>query len=166
MAVEPDLQEWFPPRAGDTLDACVGGGVWRTVGGTMRMSAWLILVAVLVGTTGCSMFGRKRAMTTVETLEAAGFQTRTATTPTRVAMMRSLPANRLVPVRAGERLGYVYADPGTSTFLVGSPRDYEKYWTLQADGEGVAAAANEAAVVNAWGVGDAWDWEEFAPLWW
>jgi hypothetical protein len=99
-------------------------------------------------------------MTTVDTLVAAGFQQRLADTPTRVAMMRSLPANRLVPVRKGERVGYVYADPGTATFYVGGPRDYEKYRVLDAD------LANGAEALNGWPVGDGWDWDEFAPLWW
>ncbi len=110
------------------------------------------------------MFERKRAMTTIETLVAAGFQQRVADTPVRVGMMRSLPANRLVPVRKGERVGYVYADPGTSTFYVGGPRDYEKYQALNA--ELTTVEANDAAALNAWPVGEEWDWDEFEPLWW
>ncbi len=103
-------------------------------------------------------------MTTTQTLEAAGFQTRLADTPNRVAMVRELPAERLVPVVVNEREGYVYADVRQATLYVGSRRDYAKYLALI--GQLPTDGAVETPTAQSWPVGGAWDWDELAPLWW
>ncbi len=110
------------------------------------------------------MFGGRRSLTTVQTLEAAGFQSRLADTPNRVAMVRALPAERLVPVVVNEREGYVYADVPRATLYVGNSRDYAKYLALvgQLPVDGTAAIPT----TEAWPVGTVWDWDELAPLWW
>lgn len=140
---------------------CVMGSVQRTVDSVMKLIG---LVALVVLLTGCSMFGGRRSMTAVETLEAAGFQARLADTPNRVAMVRALPAERLVPVVVNGREGYVYADVPQATLYVGNRRDYAKYLALI--GQLPTDGAAETPVAEAWPVGAVWDWEELAPLWW
>lgn len=61
-------------------------------------------------------------------LAAAGFTTRPADTPQRIASLRSLPANKVVQRTGGGSVRYVYADPLVCACLdVGDQAAYGRY---------------------------------------
>ncbi|MGC1481645.1 MAG: hypothetical protein WA771_14185 [Chthoniobacterales bacterium] len=123
----------------------------------------MAMAAVVFAVLGCSTWGGAKARTTEGHLLAAGFQPRLADTPNRAAMMRALPPRQIVPVVVGGRAGYVYGNPDEAKFLVGNGRDYDKYLALVGQ---LPVEGSPVAPRNVWPVGEDWDWDEFAPLWW
>ncbi|HTV52235.1 MAG TPA: hypothetical protein VME21_13695 [Steroidobacteraceae bacterium] len=70
----------------------------------------LMMVAAIVCLAGCeSMQGR--VSDKEDLLAAAGFDVKPATTPERLAELRSLPANKFVSRAKGDHVEYLYADP-------------------------------------------------------
>src|SRR5262249_24848901 len=57
----------------------------------------------------------------------AGFIVKYATTPQKVAMLRSLPADKLVTRKKDGKLYYVYADAVCNCAYVGTPEAYARY---------------------------------------
>jgi hypothetical protein len=89
---------------------------------------WAIAcISVCVALSGCETLG-KRVKDKEDLLAAAGFTVQLANTPQRVASLRALPANKIIPKTTGSRLTYVYADPVVCNCLyVGDQTAFNAY---------------------------------------
>ncbi len=86
-------------------------------------------------------------------LAAAGFRVEPADTPTRAAMMESLPPGQLVLVRRNGKPAWFYADPqGCRCLYVGGQQAYQAYERLNVR-QRIAETELQAAQMNqlAWG---------------
>lgn len=103
----------------------------------------------------------RQAPTHVEdTLSEAGFAVRPADTARRLAILNSLPPNRLVWFQRGNMVNYVYADPGVCKCLyVGTADAYEK-WKSTAQPRSMTQERPLAARAYP---GDAWNWGTWGP---
>jgi hypothetical protein len=88
-------------------------------------------------------------------LSSAGFTERPADTPARVALLRKLPANKLVKRTKGASVRYVYADPAAcGCVYVGTQAALDRYRTevtrRQLADERVFDAAEDQNEVEDW----------------
>lgn len=88
------------------------------------MDRIILSLAVCLAAAGCSAaIAQKEDM-----LSAAGFQSRPADTPQRVAALRSLPAHRFVRQVRGDQQFWLYADPTVCRCVyAGDDRAYSRY---------------------------------------
>ena len=117
----------------------------------------IIVIAFLViaGFVGCASYD---AQNTESLLVAAGFRTRTPTTPTQVAMF-----NRITPYKLERRIRngkvlYAYADKQQNVVYIGGENEYQQYKQLAlqksiAEDQLEAAQINEETTLydNSWG---------------
>ena len=84
-------------------------------------------IAVLALAGGCAA----NTQSTENLLSAAGFRTIIANTPQRQQHLKTLPANKVVPVQRNGKNHYVYADPAHYQIYVGNPAQYQQYQQLR-----------------------------------
>ena len=106
----------------------------------------IIAIALLVigGFVGCASFD---AQNKESLLVAAGFRSRTPTTPAQVAMF-----NRMTPYKLERRIRngkvlYAYADKGQNIVYVGGENEYQQYKQLALQ-KSIAEDQLEAAQIN------------------
>jgi hypothetical protein len=92
----------------------------------------LAIIAAAVGAAGllsaCAETVAQGIGEKEDLLAAAGFAQRPANTPTRVASLKTLPANKFVPRTENGQTEYVYADPVVCNCLyVGDQKAYSAY---------------------------------------
>ena len=114
----------------------------------------LLLLAILVG---CASWD---AQNKESLLSAAGFRTRTPTTPNQQAMF-----NRMTPYKVERRIRngkvlYAYADKQNNVVYLGGENEYQKYRQLALQ-QSIAQDQIEAAQINE----DASMYQDFGPYW-
>jgi hypothetical protein len=114
----------------------------------------LLLLALLVG---CASWD---AQNKESLLSAAGFRTRTPTTPNQQAMF-----NRMTPYKVERRIRngkvlYAYADKQNNVVYLGGENEYQKYRQLALQ-QSIAQDQIEAAQINE----DASMYQDFGPYW-
>jgi hypothetical protein len=114
----------------------------------------LLLLAILVG---CASWD---AQNKESLLSAAGFRTRTPTTPNQQAMF-----NRMTPYKVERRIRngkvlYAYADQQNNVVYLGGENEYQKYRQLALQ-QSIAQDQIEAAQINE----DASMYQDFGPYW-
>lgn len=114
----------------------------------------LTALAALLAAAGCQTTAQSRE----DTLAAAGFRMKEATTPQQAAEVRNLPQNKLAHVSHNGDMMYVYADAkGCNCIYVGSPAEYGRYQNLAIKQR--IAEEEEMASMN-------WDlWGDWGPWW-
>ena len=114
----------------------------------------LLLLAILVG---CASWD---AQNKESLLSAAGFRTRTPTTPNQQAMFtRMTPYKVERRIRNGKVL-YAYADKQNNVVYLGGENEYQKYRQLALQ-QSIAQDQIEAAQINE----DASMYQDFGPYW-
>ena len=114
----------------------------------MRLARPAIVLACVLA--GCAA---QESANQESLLAAAGFRVELPDTPTRAAMMASLPPGQLVLVRHEGRPAWFYADPdGCRCLYVGGQHAYQAYQQL-AVRQRIAETELQAAQMNqlAWG---------------
>jgi len=128
-----------------------------------RMRSLVVLAAVVIALGGCATIRRHETLDTEQVLSAAGFQMKLSDTPEKLASLRALPPQRLVPQEREGRLYYVYADPEVCRCLyVGTEPQYQEYQRLAlqkrlADEELMGAQNDLYGTMN-WGLWGPWPW--------
>jgi hypothetical protein len=128
-----------------------------------RMRSLVVLAAVVIALGGCATIRRHETLDTEQVLSAAGFQMKLSDTPEKLASLRALPPQRLVPQEREGRLYYVYADPEVCRCLyVGTEPQYQEYQRLAlqkrlADEELMGAQNDLYGTMN-WGLWEPWPW--------
>jgi len=110
----------------------------------------------LLSLTGCASLD---APNTESLLSAAGFWTKTPTTPKQIAFFQSLEAYDLTRHTVNGHVLYAYADEANNVVYFGSQQDYQRYQKLAlkqqvAEENLVSAEMNEDAEL---------DWDSWGP---
>ncbi len=121
-----------------------------------------VLVTLGIALAGCAAYQNHQAIQTERVLSAAGFQTKLADTPEKLASLEALPQRKLVPhTRHDGILFYVYADASACKCLyVGSQKAYQRYQEItirqkDAEDKKMAAEMNQNAAMD-WGLWEPW----------
>jgi hypothetical protein len=122
----------------------------------------LLLVVALAGLEGCASMD---ASNTESLLSAAGFRTRTPSTPKQQALYSQLAAYKLERRMKNGKVLYTYADKQKGIAYIGGETEYQQYKRLAlqqsiAESQLQAAEINETASLN-WGP----DWGPW-QVWW
>jgi hypothetical protein len=122
----------------------------------------LLLVVALAGLEGCASMD---ASNTESLLSAAGFRTRTPSTPKQQALYSQLAAYKLERRMKNGKVLYTYADKQKGIVYIGGETEYQQYKRLAlqqsiAESQLQAAEINETASLN-WGP----DWGPW-QVWW
>lgn len=120
------------------------------------------LVAAMAGFPGCASMG---ASDTESLLSAAGFRTRTPSTPKQQALYSQMTPYKLERRQKKGKVLYTYADKQKGIVYVGGEAEYQKYKQL-AIRQSIAQSQLEAAEINetaslSWGP----DWGPW-QVWW
>ena len=83
-------------------------------------SLFLVCIALFGG---CSLYRESQANATEQTLVAAGFKARPATTDKQIASLKTLPAYKITPRSIGKKVLYIYPDPKQGILYVGGPAE-------------------------------------------
>ena len=118
-----------------------------------------VILAAMVGLTGCAAIQRSQAHDTEHLLAAAGFKMQLADTTARQQQLAAMPAYRLLNRAKGDGVEYTYADPTKCKCVyVGGPDEYSAYQRLleerQIDQDRVWAAQDGMS----WGLRP-WYWQ-------
>ncbi|MEO8439671.1 MAG: hypothetical protein ABI540_05555 [Spartobacteria bacterium] len=89
------------------------------------------------------------------TLAAAGFQQRTADTPEKAALLKTLPVGKLTLITWKGHQYYVQPDGSNNAAWVGTPTEYQAYQQLrlakQLSNDNLMAAQMNQTAVDRWG---------------
>ena len=124
---------------------------------TKLVCRWAAAVLIL-GVAGCASPSQQAAQKE-DLLAAAGFQTRPADSPQRLAAMRRLPPNRFVTKVVNGNPVYLYADPLVCRCVYfGSQQNWDAY-RQEMFAQQLANEAQMTAVMNQdnWDLGP-WGW--------
>jgi hypothetical protein len=120
---------------------------------SFRITGTLALLALLVS---CA----STPQATPDLLAAAGFQPKTADTPEKQALLKSLPASQVSLITWKGKSFYVQPDVANNRAYVGTPKEYQAYQQLrlakQMSNDNLMAAQmtqDSMAGWNAWGPG-------------
>ena len=91
-----------------------------------------------------------------DSLSAAGFIVRPASTPQREAMLQRLPPNKLYRSIKGDQVSYVYADPVDCRCLYTGTQ--QAYNTYQANLQRQRLANEQAMTADEYYQDASWDW--------
>jgi hypothetical protein len=98
----------------------------------MKRRIFWVAPALLLA--GCASNQAAGAASTEQMLIDAGFETRTADTPEKLASLQSLPARKLLVQTVDGQSQYGYADPtGCKCLYVGTERQYQEFQKLRND---------------------------------
>jgi hypothetical protein len=122
----------------------------------------LVLFVALAGFEGCASMG---ASNTASLLSAAGFRSRTPSTPKQQALYSQLAPYKLERRTKNGKVLYTYADKQKGIVYIGGEAEYQQYKRLAlqqqvAQSQLEAAEINETASLN-WGP----DWGPW-QVWW
>jgi len=106
------------------------------------------LLSIIIS--GCAMFEERFARETEQELIAAGFITKLANTPEKLAKLETMKQRTIVLHDRNGTNFYVYADDNKNCIYVGDNKAYQKYQNIKiqkelADQAAQAAADNRAA---------------------
>ena len=112
--------------------------------------SWILGVFVLAGLlSSCAMMSAQKAKDTEQLLAAAGFNMTLANTPAKMAHLKTLTQNKIVPHQKDGAVYYIYADAtNCQCFYWGQAQAYQKFQQLQvqqnlADEDRMTAEMNE-----------------------
>ena len=122
----------------------------------------LLLVVALAGFEGCASMD---ASNTESLLSAAGFRTRTPSTPKQQALYSQLTPYKLERRTKNGKVLYTYADKQKGIVYIGGETEYQQYKRLALQ-QSIAQSQLEAAQINetaslGWGP----DWGPWQPWW-
>ena len=119
---------------------------------TKLVCRWAAAVLIL-GVAGCASPSQQAAQKE-DLLAAAGFQTRPADSPQRLAAMRRLPPNRFVTKVVNGNPIYLYADPlDCNCVYFGTQQNWDAY-KQEMFAKQIADQQQMTAIMNQ----DSWDW--------
>lgn len=134
-------------------------GTW-----TLGRGAVAVVLGMALCAAGCSLIRKSQAADDENLLGAAGFKIVAADTKERIAMLQTMPPEKIRPVMRDGKTYYVYPDPDDCQCLwVGGAKELQEYQRLRLeqriDDENLAAAEDEedAAELN-WEVWGPWMW--------
>jgi hypothetical protein len=138
----------------------------HSMGSSRRRSGMLVFAAACMSIGGCQSLSQ-RVMDKEDLLAAAGFNVQPANTPQRLASLRTLPANKFVPMSKDDRVEYVYADPVVCNCLyIGDQSAFNAYkrevFTREIVNEQQLTAETYSEQWN-W---SGWDWGAWGPRVW
>ena len=114
----------------------------------------------LIGLSGCASM---EAGNTEQLLSAAGFQSRTPTTPKQIEIFNSLPPYKVERRMVNGKVLYTYANPKRNLVFIGGEAEYQRFTKLgiqqQISMNNLAAAQiNQVNTMNmaAWGPWGMW----------
>ena len=91
----------------------------------------LVSLALLAGSTGCSIFKQKQTVQQKEDmLKTAGFKVIPATTPDQLRMVKTLPTNRVSAVRRKGQVYFVFPVRAQDALYAGNNSQYLAYQQL------------------------------------
>lgn len=127
----------------------------------MKMKFLGTFLALVVILSGCASW---EAGNTESLLSAAGFRTRTPTTPAQQSIYASLPPYQLERRMYGNKVMYTYADPKQGLLYIGGEKEYQLYQQLGLKQQ-IAANNLAAAQINQ---SNAMMWYPWGPMgiWW
>ena len=121
----------------------------------MRATPLTAAFALLLALGGCAAIERNAIGDQENTLAAAGFVVRPASSDIRMSMLRTLPANRISRRIEGSHVSYLYPDPVVCRCLyVGGQAAYGRYQQIAIQ-QRIARDQMEAAELNS---DFGWDW--------
>jgi len=109
-----------------------------------KTASLLLLLVVLSAFDGCASWN---ASNTESLLSAAGFQTRTPSTPDQKQMFAKLTPYQVERRQRNGKVLYTYADPQLNVVYIGGEAEYQKYKELGIKQE-IAEERLEAAQIN------------------
>jgi hypothetical protein len=126
-----------------------------------QLAAVAGIALLTAGLFGCASMEADQARSTEQLLAAAGFKIKLADTPDKLAHLKTLTQNKLVPHDKDGQTMFIYADATTCQCLyIGNQDVYQRYQQLAlqkkiADDQRIAAQMNENAAMNwgMWGMG-------------
>ena len=125
----------------------------------ISLSVVFSLLALIV-LSGCASMG---SGDTEQLLSAAGFQSRTPTTPKQIEIFNSLPPYKVERRTVKGKVLYTYADPKRNLVFIGGEAEYQQYTKLglqqQIAMNNLAAAQinqSTAMSMDAWGPWGMW----------
>jgi hypothetical protein len=125
----------------------------------ISLSVVFSLLALIV-LSGCASMG---SGDTEQLLSAAGFQSRTPTTPKQIEIFNSLPPYKVERRNVKGKVIYTYADPKRNLVFIGGEAEYQQYTKLglqqQIAMNNLAAAQinqSTAMSMDAWGPWGMW----------
>jgi len=114
----------------------------------------------LIGLSGCASLG---SGDTEQLLSAAGFRSRTPTTPKQIEIFNSLPPYKVERRVVQGKVLYTYADPKRNLVFIGGEKEYQEFRRLgiqqQISMNNLAAAQinqSTAMSMDAWGPWGMW----------
>jgi len=117
----------------------------------------LILATIALSVMGCATLETSNSRATEQMLAAAGFQTKPADTPEKLAHLQTLPSGKILQRANGGEAYYVYADrDGCACLYVGSQPQYERYRELvrqQTAADEARLVSEDASDFRLWGLG-------------
>lgn len=126
----------------------------------MTSKTILVALAVVCAVSGCAALQRQGALQNERMLAAAGFQMKFATTPPLSTQAAGLPQRKLVAIRSGDGVRYVYADSKyCNCIYAGTEQAYDRYQRLVLQSD---IAAENAEILTAEDEADA-DWGAWGP---
>ena len=90
--------------------------------------------AIMLGgfLTSCAMLEAQQAKDTEQLLNAAGFKMKLADTPAKMAHLKTLTQNKIVPHQKDGMVYYIYADAANcQCFFWGQDQSYQNFMLLQ-----------------------------------
>jgi len=115
---------------------------------TLRLSK--VLGAMVLGglLASCATMSAQKAKDTEQLLVAAGFKMTLADTPVKMAHLKTLTQNKIVPHQKDGAAYYIYADAtNCQCFYWGQAQAYQKFQQLQAQ-QNIAAEDRMSAEMN------------------
>ena len=122
----------------------------------MKVGKTVVTLALVVALplAGCALIHWREARDTDQLLGMAGFRTKPADSPAKLANLNAMPPLKLVERSKDGSVVYTYADPYNCLCLyVGGPEEYTAYQRLQ---QGMVQAQREGSM----------DWELWGPRGW
>ncbi|MFV0338702.1 MAG: hypothetical protein ACK5LK_10735 [Chthoniobacterales bacterium] len=134
----------------------------------MKLLSQLAFVLLLAGSifiTGCTAMREMDASQNEQNLAAAGFRIRMAQTDAEKARLAELTPYKInfVPKKGGGVV-YVYPDPKQNFALIGGPKEYQQYQSINVN-QDIASDQLAAAQMNEMAYWDYYD-GVLGPIWW
>ena len=128
----------------------------------LRVRAGMIALLVLsLGSLAACETQQQAVAHHEDNLAAAGFVSRPANTPERIAMLKRLPPHRFVRRVKGDNVHYVYADPLVCGCLyIGSQQAYGRYKRDRMQ----QRLADEQQMTADEYADPAWNWQAWGPM--
>jgi len=124
------------------------------------MNRYLGLAAIVLSLAGCAALQGQDTRATERMLTAAGFQTKAADTPEKLAHLQTLTPGRIVRRERNGEPSYVYADGNVCKCVyAGTEQQYQEYRKLaqqQTMSDEATLVTEESSDPRSWGLWGLW----------